>query len=272
MSTQQKLFVVVDPTAETHIALERAIIISKLHAVTPFVYVFVSVDPDAVDTRSSNDQLFRDQKWFDETIKKPLNDAGIEYLIQVSWSSEWQKSIMDSAKRIDSTVIYLPVHAKSNNRRFSFTESKWELLKGAYCPVVLIRPGAGAQRKVILAAVNFQAQRDVQRELNKKIIEQANYFAEMYGATVHVVNGYLDSMNYPDRGRLVNETGIPAERIHVRNGYTSEAVSEVAEEINADLVVMGTLGQNGMTTTRRGNTAERLIAALDTDVMVINHE
>jgi universal stress protein E len=35
---------------------------------------------------------------------------------------------------------------------------------------------------------------------------------------------------------------------------------------------MGTLGQNGMTKTRRGNTAERLIAAVDTDVMVINHE
>jgi universal stress protein E len=35
---------------------------------------------------------------------------------------------------------------------------------------------------------------------------------------------------------------------------------------------MGTLGQTGMITTRRGNTAERIIAALDDDVMVINHE
>lgn len=272
MSKQQKLFVVVDPTADTHIALERAIIISKLHAIKPFVYVFVAVDSDAVDTRSSNDKVFRDQRWFDEVIKKPLSDAGIEFLIEVSWSSEWQKSIMESARRADAGVIYLPVNAKTSNRRFTFTESKWELLKGAYCPVVLIRPGANAQRKVILAAVNFQAQRDVQRELNKLIVDQAKYFAEMYGAEVHVVNGYLDSMTYPDRGRLVNETGIASERIHVKNGYTSEAVSEVAEEINADLVVMGTLGQNGMTTTRRGNTAERLIAALDTDVMVINHE
>src|SRR5690606_5015721 len=106
MSTQQKLFVVVDPTAETHIALERAVIISKLHAIKPFVYVFVAVDPDAVDPRSSNDQPFRDQNWLDETIKKPLNEAGIEYLIQVSWSSEWQKSIMESARRTDATVIY----------------------------------------------------------------------------------------------------------------------------------------------------------------------
>lgn len=272
MTQQQKLFVVVDPTADQHIALERAVIISGLQPSKPQVYVFVAVDPEATDTRASNDSLFRDQKWFDEVIKQPLSKAGIDYLIEVSWSSEWQESIRQSAKRFGADLIYLPVHAKTSNRRFTFTESKWELLKGAHCPVVLIRPGAKAKRSVILAAVNFQAQRDVQRELNKKILEQAKHFAGVYGADLHVVNGYLDSMNYPDRGRLVNETGLAAANIHVKNGYSSDVISEVAEEIQADLVVMGTLGQNGMTTTRRGNTAERIIAALDDDVMVINHE
>jgi universal stress protein E len=178
---------------------------------------------------------------------------------------------MESAKRFDADLIYLPVHAKTNTSRFSFSESKWELLKGAYCPVVLIRPNAKAQRKVIIAAVNFQAQRDVQVELNKKIIERAKFYAETYGADLHVINGYLDSMSYPDRGRLVNETGLPNDKIHVDNGYTSDVVSALAEKINADLIIMGTLGQNGMTKTRRGKTAERLIAAVDTDVMVINH-
>lgn len=271
MNQQQKLFVVVDPTADQHIALERAIIISNLQTTKPQLYVFVAVDAEATDTRATNDNLFRNQNWFDETIKQPLANAGLDYLIEVSWSTEWQESIRQSAKRFGADLIYLPVHAKTSSR-FTFTESKWELLKGAYCPVVLIRPGANAQRKVILAAVNFQAQRDVQRELNKKILSNAKHYAQVYGADLHVINGYLDSMTYPDRGRLVNETGLPAERIHVKNGYTSDVVSALAEEINADLVVMGTLGQNGMTTTRRGNTAERLIAALDTDVMVINHE
>jgi universal stress protein E len=138
--------------------------------------------------------------------------------------------------------------------------------------VVLIRPGSNAQRKVILAAVNFQAQRDVQQELNKKILAQAKLYAEVYNADLHLINGYLDSMSYPDRGRLVKETGIANDHIHVENGYTSDVVSALAEKINADLIIMGTLGQNGMTKTRRGNTAERLIAAVDTDVMVINHE
>lgn len=272
MTQQQKVFVVVDPTAEQHIALERAIIVSALLTDKPFIYVFVAVDADATDTRANNDNLFRNQSWFDEQIKRPLTEAGIEYLIDVSWSTDWQESIRQSAKRFGADLIYLPVQARTNNSRFTFTESKWQLLKGAYCPVVLIRPNANAQRKVILAAVNFQAQRDVQRELNTKILQQAKHFAAAYGADLHLVNGYLDSMNYPDRGRLANESGVASNHIHVKNGYTSDVVSAVAEELDADLVIMGTLGQYGMATTRRGNTAERLIAALSTDIMVVNHE
>lgn len=271
MSEQQKIFVVVDPNDDQHVALERVKLTSQLHEVKSFVHVFVAVDGEAVDTRAYNTNLVRDQRWFDEKIKAPLAEAGVQPLIEVCWSSEWQESIRQAAKTADADLIYLPVHAKNGNRRFLFTESKWDLLKGAYCPVVLIRQGAKGARKTILAAVNFQAVRNVQIELNAKILAEARKYARLYGADLHVVNAYLDSMNYPDRGSLARETGLESSRIHVDSGYTSEVVSSVAAKINADLVVMGTLGQNGMTTSRRGNTAERLIDALDTDVMVINH-
>src|SRR5690606_21447729 len=101
---------------------------------------------DAVDTRAHNTNLVRDQRWFDEQIKAPLAEAGVEYLIEVSWSTEWQESIMQAAKTAGANRIYLPVHAKTSSRRFLFTDSKWDLLKGAYCPVVLIRPGAEGAR------------------------------------------------------------------------------------------------------------------------------
>lgn len=276
MSSQEKVFVVVDPTDDKHIALERALLTAQLGEARPLIHVFVAVDPEAVDTRSVNSAVFRDESWFKEHIRTPLKDAGIEYQLEVSWSSEWQKSIIQSAKRWGADAIYLPADDadKTDFRRFFFTESKWELLKTANCPVVLIRPGAKKQRKIVLAAVNFQALRDEQQALNQKILAAAKRFAEGYGAELHIANGYMDSMHYPDRGKLVNETGVEKEKIHVEPGYTDEVVSAIAQKIDADLVVMGTLGQNGMLgiSTRRGNTAERLIDALDDDVMVINYE
>ena len=276
MSSQEKLFVVVDPTDDQHIALERAILTAGIREPRPQVHVFVAVDPEAIDTRAVNAAVFRDESWFKEQIRTPLINAGLDYKLEVSWSSEWQKSIMQSAKRWGADAIYLPANDdnKTDFRRFFFTDSKWELLKSADCPVVLIRPGAKKQRKVILAAVNFQAQRDEQQALNQKILTAAKGFSEGYGAELHIANGYMNSLHYPDRGKLMNETGVAQENIHVEPGYTDEVVAATAKKIDADLVVMGTLGQNGMLciSTRRGNTAERLIDALDDDVMVINYE
>ncbi len=272
MKIENKIFVVVDPTDEKHIALERALSAIPLRDPKPEVYVFIAVDSEAVDTRATNDSLYREQSWFEEEIRKPLEAIGVKFTIAVSWSTEWQKSIVDEASRWGADNIFIPAHAQSNRRRFTFSESKWELFKSARCPVLVVRPGAKMRRKVILAAVNFQATRDVQRELNKKIIKFGKIMSEVYGAEFHVVNGYLDSMLYPDRGRLANETGLSADHIHVNQGYTDEVVAATAKEIGADLVVIGTLGQTGMAKTRRGNTAERVIAGLDVDVAVLNHE
>ena len=78
-------------------------------------------------------------------------------------------------------------------------------------------------------------------------------------------------MHYPDRGRLAKESGVPPERIHVEEGYTNEAVAAVANRLGADLVVMGTLNQKGLLSSRRGNTAERVISTLQQDIVVVNH-
>lgn len=271
MAKAERLFVVVDPSSSAHPALDRAIRTSKLRPEKPIVKIFVAVDSNAVDTRAINDNLFRDESWFGNEIRQPLEDADIEYSIEVSWSSEWQQSILMSSKSFGTDRIYLPVHERSNAKRFSFSESKWDLLKTAECPVVLIQPEAPEQRKVVLAAVNFQAIRDDQKSLNQSILHWGKEVAGMYDADFHVVNAYLDSMNYPDRGRLANETGLDSDKIHVESGYTDEAVSKVAEAIGADLVVMGSLGQNGLIKSRRGNTAARVIAALSQDIMVVNH-
>lgn len=270
MSTQENLFVVVDPTDEQHVALERAIITAGLRTPKARLSVFVGVDNEAVDTRSSNDNLFRDQRWFDEQVRQPIKEAGLEFDVELSWCAEWRMAIIQSSKHFNADFIFLPVHRRTNRRRFTFSESKWDLLKSSDCPVVLVRPGAKDQRKVVLAAVNFQATQQQQKELNAKILEQGKLTAEKYGAEFHVVNAYLDSMHYPDRGKLANETGLDAEHIHVKPGYTDEVVAATAKELHADIVVMGTLGQTGKSKTRRGNTAERVIAGLDVDVMVFN--
>ena len=274
MQDKPVVFVVVDPNDDRHVALERALTTARERNPQPKLAVFVAVDGEAVDTRAVNDHLFRDEFWFRDQIRTPIEQAGVEFEISVCWSSDWQGAIIQEAKRCNAEMIYLPVHARTSSRRFTFAESKWQVLKQAKCPVVLIRPGAKDRRKVVLATVNYQAQTNQQRQLNRQITERANYIANVYGAELHLVNAFLDSMRYPDRGalaKLADKTGVPTDRIHVKQGYTNEVVAEIAKEIDADVVVMGTLNQYGETgSLLRGNTAERVIGSVDTDVMVCN--
>lgn len=270
-SEQERVFVVVDPTASDHIALQRAIITAHFYTPSPTLYIFIAVDSESIDTRATNDSLFKNSQWFEDEIHAPLKKRGLDYQIEISWSSEWQRSILKSANLFGADVILLPIQKKKKHAlRITFSESKWKVLKKATCPVILVRPGAAEQRKTILAAVNFQAIGDQQRLLNANILARGRWVAEHYGAELHVVNAYKDSMNYPDRGNLAKQTGLPSEHIHVVPGYTDEAVAKTAKAIRADLVIMGTLGQTGQTATRRGNTAERVISGLDVDVIVVN--
>jgi len=272
MSYQEKVFVVVNPTLDRQVALDRALITSQLMTPRPKICVFVAVDSNTVNLDARNPSIYRDTDWFEQQIHKPLRDAGLKYRIEVSWSNDWQGSIMASAKHFGATRIMIRAGKPIKSSRFIFAESKWELLKEANCPVILVRDEAKPQRKVVLAAVNCQASRINQEILNKNILERGMKLAESYDADFHVVNAYIDSLLYPDRGRLAKHTGLEQSKTHVVKGYTDEVISKVSKQIDADVVIIGTLGQTGLTKTRRGNTAERVISALDVDVVVVNSE
>ncbi|MFA7555767.1 MAG: universal stress protein [Spongiibacteraceae bacterium] len=270
MADRETVLVVVDPNENDHVAFERAILTAPLRSLPPKLFVMVTTDRSSIDSSATNDNLYRSANWFTEEIRKPLDECGLSYEIEVCWSHEWQQSILRTADRIKADEIFLPMHTKPYVQRLSFSESKWELFRSAQCPVILVRPNTVMKRKTILAAVNFQATSPEQKLLNKKILARGHWVAKGYGAQLHVVNGYMDSMHYPDRGKLANESQLPGEKIHVLQGYTDDVVSQVARDINADVVILGTLGQNGRAKSRRGNTAERVISAINADAVIIN--
>ena len=94
--------------------------------------------------------------------------------------------------------------------------------------------------------------------------------ANAYGGDLYVVNAYRDSLYYPDRGQLANESDLDGSKVHVEQGFTSEVIAVVSREINADLGMIGTLNQIGKESTLRDDAAERVISFLDVDTVVAN--
>lgn len=268
MSNQDTLFVVVDPTQNDHVALERAIITSRLRDVTPKLKIFVGVDSAAVSLDADNPDIYRATDWF-ENLKKPLEEEGLDYTLVICWSTQWTDAILQAAKKTEADLILVPDYSAKNSRN-RFSDAKWQLLRRSKCPVLIVRPGADSQRKTVLAAVKMQDKSKAYTEINDKILARGKWMAERYGADFQVVNAYSDSMNYPDRGNMVRQIGIDSEKIHVRQGSAEDVVAQVADEIGADVVVIGTLKRRGVMLAMRGNTSERVMSKVKQDVMTLN--
>lgn len=268
MSATETILVAVDPSQVQHPALERALITSRLSLVKPRLHLFIAVDADARNVSADNPALYSSLGMINE-LAAIVEAEGVAYSVELCWASSWQQAMLNAAKRVKADLIVMTDHSDVN-RKLYLADSKWELLRRARRPVLLVRPQAQPKRKVVLASVNIQATEQEQLELNQRILEQGREMSDRYDAELHVVNSYKDSMNYPDRGMLLRQAKVTTDRVHLKQGAPEVVVAATAKNIGADIVVIGTLARRSVMESMRGNTSERVLNSLSQDVLTIN--
>ena len=269
MAKSDKLFVVIDPTLQKHVALERAINIAKSASNTPHIVIFISVDATRVDDKPSNKNLYRDSDWLEKEICGPLKLNKIDFDIHFSWCSNWAGALMQAAASSGATMILMRATTTVDSF-FQFNFGKWNVFKNSKCPVLLVSGEAPTQPGVILAAVKWQTQNGEQKLLNRKILEAAKAASSGVGYQLNVVNAYRDSMSHPDRGSLMRGADVPNSRIHIAQGEPTKVVASVALGTQAELVVVGTKGHSYGSTKTQPAKIERLLSLIDVDVLVVN--
>ncbi len=168
------------------------------------------------------------------------------------------------------------------------------LMRNCPCPVWLVRAGHHGSYDRVLAAIDCQPtpQGDA---MNARIMDMSSSLADSHESQLHVVSAWRGIDDFedewgdwePPNSKLVEDAAwdavnrlvskcrreIPSERIHVQQGIAGDTVCDVAAEINADLIVMGTLARTGIPGLLIGNTAERVLRDVDCSVLTIKpHE
>lgn len=266
------IFVVVDPSQDKPLALQRVLSAAKPEKAPEYyrnarVHIFLGVDVDNTDTSASNPAVHRPGRWFFDQVVEPMEQSGLNFELEMSWSSDWYGSIVQEAERANAELIMLPLVSNPSEKGRIFNESIWKLMRTAKSPVMVVRPNSPPERKVILSAINIQSHKPEYQRLNDLIITRTQGVAKQHNAELHFVNAYSDSLNYPDRSQLAAKTGVDSANIHVKSGNPEDVIAEVAKEINADVVVLGTRSRGSRW---RGNTAERIITRVDCDILAIN--
>jgi universal stress protein E len=265
---KRKFLIVVDPSHERHLALERMLDIIKQRREWVLDYHLL-VGFEGADKADPNapTEVVRGRDWFNELLK-PLGELGVEYTSDFFWTADWRKSITDAAERYACDTIMLCESSAEHKR--GITDSKWDLVRQAKCDVVIVDEGTKAPIKVVLAAVNTQAKDEVHQALNEKIIERALFLAEYFEAELHVVNAYKDSEDFPDRGLIGRMSGLPRENIHRDMGKPEDVISGVVEKVDADMVVLGISPRQGIAARFSSHTTEKVMEKITIDVVALS--
>lgn len=296
MITCKRILAVVQADNPEQPALSRAIEIARktgaeVHALL-VVYDF-SYDMTTMLTRSEReamrDAVTKDRiAWAEKNLTR-YDDYDVQ--VAVEWSDKRYEAI---TRYTINRQIDLVVKATRKHDDFAsvlFTPTDWHLLRKCPAPVLLVKAHAWPEHGNIVAAVNVGTEDKEHAQLNDKLTGIAKDYAELLSGQVHLVNAYPSAplniaIEIPDfnpetyhnavRNHHVQEMenhsakfGIGVANCHVVEGLPDIAIPKVTEQLDAELVVIGTVGRTGLSAAFLGNTAEHVIDNLNCDVLAV---
>ena len=271
MSIIRKIFVVIDPTTDQQIALDRAArMTARNEALSLHVYcaVYSGASSSSLDALERV-EVARHRTWV-ESLVAPIRKQGAGIEVEVEWTSQWRDALAPAAGRCGADLI---VKAASSHRvagRRLLKTSDWTLLRHAHCPVYLAKGGVIDAGATFLLALDLKKEDDLHSALNERVISFGKSLAKnVPDSSLHAVNAYVSSERYVYPTDLAEKVGIPSQQAHTIEGAPAKVIAEVANDIKADMVIIGNASRQGARAAVIGNTAEKVLDAVDANVLVV---
>ena len=293
------MLVAIDPQQDDQPALRRAVYLNqriggKIKAYLPiYDFSYEMTTLLSPDERASMRQGVISQRteWIREQARAYL-EAGVEIEIKVVWHNRPYEAIIQEVLAHGHDLVLKMAHQHDRLEAVIFTPTDWHLLRKCPCPVWMVKDQPWPEGGKAVVAVNLASEEPHHDELNQKLIRETTRLAEMVNHTeVHLVGAYpitpiniaielpdFDPSVYNDaiRGQhlvamkaLRQKFAIREEFTHVAKGLPEEVIPDIASQLSAGIVVLGTIGRTGLSAAFLGNTAEQVIDHLRCDLLAI---
>ena len=264
-----KILAVIDPTTDKQRALTRALNIAQRADASVHAYLccYSSVESDHF-LALKRAELARHEAWLDNLVASENLDA-VDVTSEVAWDEDWRQALAAAAAEYDCDLIVKAAYHHSAPGRHLLKTSDWAVLRNAQCPVLLVKRDSIAPVKRILIAVNPGVEDQRHQQLNADIIAIGKQLAEDRDAfELHAVSAYTGSEAFTHPPELAELVGIDESRAHCTAGTPDDVIVDCAKLLESEMVIMGTVSRAGLSGLTKGNTAERALDRLDTDILV----
>jgi len=226
-----------------------------------------------------------------ESLVQPLRDLGYAIETRVIVFDRLYETIIQRAAVLHADLIFKPLRQHGFLRRALFSATDWNLVRCCPVPLLLINHANAIHAKPVIAAVDVDAEDVAHKELNQIVLSQARQLADLLNSTVHLVNAYslsaytgLDSTadqlvyqaiqlkqknQFKSALSMAAKYQIAADQVHLREGAADIVINDLAREIDAGVIVLGTVARSGISGLFIGNTAESIMEHTQSDVVAM---
>lgn len=239
--------------------------------------------------------ILRDRR-LDElaTMTGPRNDDELMIRVQVATGTPFLEIIKTTLRNRCDLVIKSAERLRDLSYR-TLGPNDQHLLRKCPCPVWIDRDERARPYRKILAAVDPVSNLD--KDLDRMVLDLAYSFAPWEGSEVHVVHAWRlpgESMLQGGRVRIDElqmqhmlheqesmhakalshllahyERDLHDPHVHFIKDSPTPLITRLADELPADLIVIGTVGRTGIPGFFIGNTAESILQSTDLPVLTV---
>ena len=271
MQAVRSILVVIDPEHSESLALKRAKLIA---GVTQAQLHLLVCDPK------------HDHSGMLSVLKAALTEDGYSVTTEQAWNHSLHQTIVE-VQQAEGCGLVVKQHFPDNAlKKALLTPEDWKLLRQCPSPVLLVKTAGSWKDKVILAAVDVGNTDLEHRHLHDTIINHGYEIATLAKARLHVISAHPSPMlssadptfqlsetiqaRYREQCRSFQaEYDIDDEHLHIEEGPADVLIPFMVHKLQAAVTVIGTVARSGLSGALIGNTAEVVLDAVESDVLVL---
>ncbi|EJM17762.1 universal stress protein UspA-like protein [Pseudomonas sp. GM18] len=271
MQAVRSILVVIDPEHSESLALKRAKLIA---GVTQAHLHLLVCDPK------------HDHSGMLGVLKAALLADGYNVTTEQAWNQSLHQTIIDVQQAEGCGLVVKQHYPDSPLKKALLTPADWKLLRYCPTPVLLVKTAKSWAGGVILAAIDVGNMDGEHRTLHASIIDHGYDISSLAKAHLHVISAHPSPMlsaadptlqlketieaRYREQCKAFQaEFDIDDDHLHIEEGPADVLIPFMAHKLEASLTVIGTVARTGLSGALIGNTAEVVLDALESDVLVL---
>ena len=206
-----------------------------------------------------------------------MRGRGIPVRTSIRWDYPMHEGIVRQVLRHRPDLLIAGTTVKDGSACLPLTRTDFKLIETCPCPLLFMKTQRPYADVVIAAAVDPELTHEKPSALDLEILKAACRLRDALRARLLMFHarGRHDHGNRTGDDidsrllTLAKRYDIPHQRVHVLHDHPARALPRLVDEQMADMVVMGAVARSRVGRALIGHTAERVLDALDCDVLIV---